>query len=215
MRRVTEDNIDGSFGPPSGRRGRGRRGPAGFEGGFGGGGHRRHRRGGPGRRAKRGDMRAAALDLLSERPMHGYEIIQELESRSGGVWKPSPGSVYPTLQLLQDEGLVTASEIDGRRVFTLSEAGQAEVANRREQGAVPPWVELADDAGKPAQQLARAIKPILGATRQLFHDGTPAQQVAAADILTETRRRLYSLLAEDEASEAEGDTVATPPSDQA
>jgi DNA-binding PadR family transcriptional regulator len=146
---------------------------------------------------------------------HGYEIIQELESRSGGVWKPSPGSVYPTLQLLQDEGLVTASEIDGRRVFTLSEAGQAEVANRREQGAVPPWVELADDAGKPAQQLARAIKPILGATRQLFHDGTPAQQVAAADILTETRRRLYSLLAEDEASEAEGDTVATPPSDQA
>ena len=112
MRQFDQD-IEGGSGPARSRRGRGYRGP---EGGFGGG-HRRHRRGGPGRRAKRGDMRAAALELLSERPMHGYEIIQELESRSGGVWKPSPGSVYPTLQLLQDEGLVTASEIDGRRVF--------------------------------------------------------------------------------------------------
>jgi len=209
MRQFDQD-IEGGSGPARSRRGRGYRGP---EGGFGGG-HRRHRRGGPGRRAKRGDMRAAALELLSERPMHGYEIIQELESRSGGVWKPSPGSVYPTLQLLQDEGLVTAGEIDGRRVFTLSEAGGAEVASRREQGSVPPWVELADDAGKPAQQLRKSIGPILGATRQLFHDGSPAQQVAAAAILADTRRRLYTLLADDD-QEADADATGAPSSEQA
>lgn len=184
-----------------------------LEGGFGGG-HRRHRRGGPGRRARRGDMRAAALELLSERPMHGYEIIQELEARSGGVWKPSPGSVYPTLQLLQDEGLVTASEIDGRRVFTLSEGGQSEIGSRRTQGAVPPWVELADDAGKPAQQLRKAIGPVMGATRQLFHDGSPAQQAAAASILADARRKLYGLLAEDD-QDADAGTDEERASDQA
>jgi DNA-binding PadR family transcriptional regulator len=143
-------------------------------------------------------MRAAAIELLSERPMHGYEVIQELESRSGGVWKPSPGSVYPTLQLLQDEGLVTASEIDGRRVFTLTDAGRTEVGSRREQGSVPPWVEMADDAGAPVQRLARALRSAVMASKQLLHDGTPAQQQQAEAILADARRKLYALLAADE-----------------
>jgi len=197
--RQFEHDMEGGFGPPRSRRGRGYRGP---EGGFGGG-HRRHRRGGPGRRAKRGDMRVAALDLLAERPMHGYEVIQELESRSGGVWKPSPGSVYPTLQLLQDEGLVTANEVDGRRVFTLTEEGRAQATARTEAGAVPPWVEMADDAGEPMRRMGRSMRAVMIASKQLLTDGTSRQQQQAEAILADTRRRLYALLAEDD----EGDGV--------
>ena len=98
---------------------------------FGFGGRRRGRRGGPGRRAKRGDVRAAALALLSERPMHGYEMIQELEERTDGVWRPSPGAVYPALQLLEDQGLVTADAEAGKRLFSLTEPG-ARRRRRRE-----------------------------------------------------------------------------------
>ncbi len=200
--RQFDNDMDGGFGPPRSRRGRGYRAP---DGGFGGG-HRRHRRGGPGRRAKRGDMRVAALDLLGERPMHGYEIIQELESRSGGVWKPSPGSVYPTLQLLQDEGLVTADEVDGRRVFTLTDEGRAQATARSERGATPPWVEMADDAGEPMQRMARSMRAVMIASKQLLTDGTSRQQQQAEAILADTRRRLYALLAadDDEASADDG-----------
>ncbi|HTW98996.1 MAG TPA: PadR family transcriptional regulator, partial [Acidimicrobiales bacterium] len=79
----------------------------------------RERFGGGGGRARRGNVRAALLALLAERPMHGYEMIQELDTRTGGAWRPSPGSIYPTLQMLEDEGLVTATEVDGRRTFTI------------------------------------------------------------------------------------------------
>ena len=164
-------------------------------------GHRRRRGRLGGNRARRGDVRNAALTLLAERPMHGYEIIQELESRSGGVWKPSPGSVYPTLQLLTDEGLVTANEIDGRRVFTLTEAGIAQVAARAEEGGVPPWVEMADDAGEPMQRLGRALRSVAIASKQLLRDGSAAQQKQAEAILSDARRRLYALLAEDDEPE--------------
>src|SRR4249919_1945395 len=93
---------------------------------FGFGGPRRGRRGGPGRRARRGDVRVAALALLSERPMHGYEMIQELEERTDGVWRPSPGAVYPALQLLEDQGFVTADAEAGKRLFSLTDTGREE-----------------------------------------------------------------------------------------
>lgn len=89
----------GPFGPPFGG------GP--FGGGRGG-------RGGGRGRARRGDVRASILALLKDRPMHGYEMIQEIGERSGGAWKPSPGSVYPTLQLLEDEGLITSASEGAR-----------------------------------------------------------------------------------------------------
>src|SRR3954454_4068329 len=79
-----------------------------------------------GSRVGRGDVRAAVLALLAEQPMHGYQIIHEIEERSGGSWKPSPGSVYPTLQLLADEGLIRAEESNGRKTFSLTEEGRAE-----------------------------------------------------------------------------------------
>jgi DNA-binding PadR family transcriptional regulator len=194
MRRFERDTSTGDGFDPLGRRIH--RHPDGGHGGHGM--HRRRRGRSGGNRARRGDVRAAALTLLSERPMHGYEIIQELETRTGGVWKPSPGSVYPTLQLLADEGLVTANEVDGRRVFTLTEAGNAQVAARSAEGGVPPWVEMADDAGEPVQRMARALRSVVIASKQLLRDGAPAQQSQATSILADTRRRLYALLADDE-----------------
>jgi DNA-binding PadR family transcriptional regulator len=132
--------------------------------------------------------------------MHGYEIIQEIEARSAGVWKPSPGSVYPTLQLLEDTGLVTAAEIDGRRVFSLTETGRTEAEQR--QDTAPPWAELAEDAGRPDQRLRKSISPVATAVHELFHHGTQAQQEQARVILNDTRKRLYMLLAEGDEEDA-------------
>src|SRR3954454_24975774 len=107
--------------------------------GFGFGGGRRGRRGGPCRRARRGDVRAAGLALLSERPLHGYAMIHYRGERTDGVWRPSPGSVYPALQLLEDQGLVTADAEAGKRLFSLTEAGREEAAKA---GDRKPWDEV-------------------------------------------------------------------------
>src|SRR6266511_2215675 len=88
-----------------------------------------------GPKARRGDVRAAILAVLAEQPMNGYQIIQEIAERSGGVWKPSPGSIYPTLQQLEDEGLVTADAEVGRRTFTLTDEGRAYVADHADEGS--------------------------------------------------------------------------------
>src|SRR5205807_5214922 len=128
----------GPFGPGFGRS----FGPGGFGLGFGfGPGPRGGRRGGPHRRGRRGDVRAAILVLLAERPMHGYEMIQEIAARSEDLWRPSPGSVYPTLQLLVDEGLIVGSESEGsKRLFELTDAGRDAV----EKVDTPPWEQIAD-----------------------------------------------------------------------
>src|SRR5690349_3208445 len=94
---------------------------------------------GRGRRARRGDIRTAALLLLAEEPRNGYQIMQELEERSGGAWRPSPGSVYPALAQLEDEGLVRVEEVDGRKTYALTDAGRAYVQERK-LGA--PWEQL-------------------------------------------------------------------------
>src|SRR5690242_19993077 len=175
--------------------------PEQFGFGFGFGGHRRGRRGGPGGRAKRGDVRAAALALLSERPMHGYEMIQELEERTDGVWRPSPGAVYPALQLLEDQGLVTADAAAGKRLFSLTEAGREEAGKA---GDRKPWDEVTAGINPSQFKLRDALGPIAIAARQVAIDGTPAQQAAAADVLTEARRKLYSILAEAPADGPDG-----------
>jgi DNA-binding PadR family transcriptional regulator len=163
------------FGPPGGQ-------------GFGGHGHGRHR-------GRRGNVRAGILALLVERPMHGYEIIQELESRTGGVWRPSPGSVYPTLQLLEDEGVVTSEESGGRRRFTLTEAGQAEAAQAAEQA---PWAEFAEDNVSSWRDIQQAGFGAMNALRQVMMTGTEEQRTRAAAVLDEARRKLYAILAENE-----------------
>ena len=154
--------------------------------------------GGPGRpRPRRGDVRFAVLSLLAEEPMHGYQVINELTVRSGGVWRPSPGSVYPTLQQLEDEGLVTASERDGRRTFSLTDAGREEVA-RTSPGRRAPWDDLADEAGEAGLGLrARAVQ-VMQATMQVAMAGDERLVPRAERILNDTRKSLYRLLAEDD-----------------
>ena len=149
-------------------------------------GHGRGRRG-------RGDVRAAILALLAERPMHGYEMIQELEARTGGVWRPSPGSVYPTLQLLEDEDLIAGEESEGRRRFALTDAGRAEAER---QGQRAPWEQVTDGVAPAAWNLRDAIAQTAQAAWSVGSAGSEAQQARALEILNDARRRLYTILAE-------------------
>jgi DNA-binding PadR family transcriptional regulator len=145
----------------------------------------------------RGDVRAATLLLLAERPLHGYQIIQEIGEWSGGLWRPSPGSVYPALQLLEDEGLVRVEQEAERRVFHLTDAGRAYVeAHRQELVAARDAVTGAvDDAVLMLRDLHHQVGAAL---MQVARAGTPAQVAAARDLLTGTRRQLYRILADDE-----------------
>lgn len=152
---------------------------------------------GPGPRAGRGDIRAAILALLGESPMHGYQIMRELGERSGGVWRPSPGSVYPTLQLLQDEGLVSSTESEGgRRTFELTDDGRA-VVEALETPA--PWEAVADETESAAVELRDLVFQVMAAARQVVHAGDSGHLAQAKDVLTETRQRLYRILAGDSA----------------
>jgi DNA-binding PadR family transcriptional regulator len=155
---------------------------------------------GPGRKAGRGDIRATILALLAEGPMHGYQIIQEVSERTGGAWRPSPGSVYPTLQQLEDEELVRAAQGDGRRVFELTDAGREQAA------ALPnaaPW-ETAGEGDDDLAALRDLAFQLLGATRQVAMAGSAKQIESAQAILREARRGIYQLLAEDGEGDAEG-----------
>ena len=181
----------------SGRRRRGGP-PSGF-------GRSSHGFGGPffgGRKAGRGDIRTAILVLLGEEPMHGYQIIQELSERSGGVWRPSPGSVYPTLQQLEDEGLIEPAESEaGRRVFQLTAAGRQHAA---EQPAATPWEERVDEVDTELVELRNLAFQVMGATRQVAQAGTAGQVAAAQEVLRSTRKSLYRLLAEDDVTDGSG-----------
>ncbi|WP_181774941.1 PadR family transcriptional regulator [Amycolatopsis pittospori] len=165
-------------------------------GGPGGPGHRHRggRRGGPGgRRGKRGDVRAAILALLSEQPRHGYEIIREIGERSGGFWKPSPGSVYPTLQMLADEGLVISKDESGKKLFELTESGRAAA---EQQEAVPPWEQIAHDVDPVEVNLRKAGATLAAAVAQVMHAGSESQQARTVDVLNEARRTIYGILGE-------------------
>lgn len=183
----------GGFGPG--------RGGFGFDprGGFGFGGPR-GRRGG-GRRGKRGDVRAAILVLLADRAMHGYEMIQEISERSNGLWRPSPGSVYPTLQLLGDEGLIAATETEGsKRLFELTDEGRAAA----EKVETAPWDEIAQGADPGAVSLHTAVTQLMGAVAQSAYAATEEQQQRIVDIVNNARREVYNILGEtDEGSETE------------
>ncbi len=141
-----------------------------------------------GTRMGRGDVRAAVLALLAEKPMHGYQIIQEIEERSNGAWKPSAGSVYPTLQLLADEGLVKVEEANGRKTYALTEEGAAIPA-----GAAP-W--HGTSAGSKHGALPKAGIDLAQATAQVGRSGSPEQVKQAVDVLDEARRKIYAILAQ-------------------
>jgi DNA-binding PadR family transcriptional regulator len=167
-------------------------GPWGHGGPFGGPGERGQRRGG---RGQRPNVRPAILALLLERPMHGYEMIQELESRTGGIWRPSPGSIYPTLQLLEDEGLIEAEANGGRKRYTLTDAGRSEAETAAQN---PPWAQFTDDTMSQVQDFRDAAFGIMSALKQVGFNGTPEQRARALEILNETKRKLYAILADGE-----------------
>jgi DNA-binding PadR family transcriptional regulator len=181
----------------SGPRDFGSGGRGGFEGfsfgGFGPGGPRFGR----GRKARRGDIRTAALLLLAEEPRNGYQIMQELEQRSDGVWRPSPGSVYPALQQLEDEGLIRSSEGHGGtgKVFELTEAGRAHV-EQRDAEAPAPWEQMSGDVSDQTRELAGLMRELASAFVQVMRSGSEAQIAEARKLLSAARRDLYRILAD-------------------
>jgi DNA-binding PadR family transcriptional regulator len=148
-----------------------------------------------GTRMGRGDVRAAVLALLAEAPMHGYQLIHEIEERSGGAWKPSPGSVYPTLQLLADEGLISAKESNGRKTYSLTDEGRAATDATADQKA--PWESQGVRDTHRASALPKAGIELGHAAAQVGRSGTPEQVTEAVDVLNEARRKLYAILARD------------------
>lgn len=147
---------------------------------------------GRGRMARRGEVRVAVLALLAEQPMHGYQVITELSDRSGGEWRPSAGSIYPTLQQLADEGLVRDREVEGRKVYELTDEGRAFVERTKAQ--TPPWER---SGREDVRDLRRAAQGVLSATMQIARDGDTTMRAEAQRILADARRSLYRLLAED------------------
>ena len=150
-------------------------------------------------KVRRGDVRAAILDVLAVEPMNGYQIIQQIAERSGGAWKPSPGSVYPTVQQLEDEGLVEGTAADGRRLLRLTDEGRAYVEEHPDELAAT-WRAF-DEAAEAERSgsgpdLKAAIGQVVGAVWQVATTGTKQQQAEAAEVLADTKRRLYALLAE-------------------
>ncbi len=145
-------------------------------------------------RGRRGDVRVAVLALLNERPMHGYEMMQELADRTEGIWRPSPGSLYPALQLLEDQGFVRSQSVDGRRVFTLTDEGRGELGEHPKASA--PWEKMVHEADRGDMALRAALHHVAIAAHQVAEAGTDAQKAKADEILKETRRQLYLLLAE-------------------
>ena len=172
---------------PGGRRGRSRHNP----------GPRHFGRGG--RRARRGDVRTALLRLLAEEPRNGYGLMQEIERRSEGAWRPSPGSVYPLLQQLEEEGLIRAADRDGQRVHEITDAGREELEQHPEAPA--PWEAVQSESGGAPRQLMHQVRELATAAAQLVRVGDEAQIAQAQEVLRNARRSLYRVLAEDAVSE--------------
>ena len=169
--------------------------PFGFRGAFGPGRH-------GGRMIRRGEIRPLILAALATRPMHGYELIGELEAQSGGRWRPSAGSVYPTLQQLADEGLVTSEDVDGRRVYTLNDAGRAAAST----GGPMPWADRDTRHG----DFHRLFRQVAEAAMQVDRVGSARAREDAQRILTDARAGLYRVLADDGAAPSDdaGDVEA-------
>ena len=153
--------------------------------------------GGRRRRMRRGDVRAALLVLLDEQPHTGYSLMEELERRTSGAWRPSPGSVYPTLQQLEDEGLIRPEEGEGRTPYILTDAGKAYVAENRE-ALGEPWAKSSEGIGEERLELRGLIAQIAAAAFQVGQLGDDAQVTRAKELLAETRRSLYKILADEE-----------------
>ena len=169
-------------------------------------------RGGPrergSQRARRGAVRDALLVVLAERPMHGYELITELEARSSGRWRPSPGSIYPALGRMEEQGLLTAAELDDRKVFSLTARGREAREALDVDGTDPTpdrWHETGDGHGA----LRALPAEIAGQARQLRRFGSPDQVERAAALLDDVKRELYAILADGPTPDEHTDGAST------
>ncbi len=179
---------------------------AGFGPGFGPEGERGRGRGGHhGRRAGRGDIRAAVLLLLAEQPRHGYELIREISERTDGAWTPSPGAIYPALSLLEDEGLVTIAAEGGRKLASLSDAGRAYVTAHADEIG-DPFADATARTPKSRWALRDAVRGLMGASMQVARNGDETQVARALVVLDRARKDIYRVLAGD--SPADGDRGA-------
>jgi DNA-binding PadR family transcriptional regulator len=160
-----------------------------------------------GMRAPRGDVRAAVLQMLGEAPMHGYQLMQRISERSEGVWRPSPGTIYPVLAQLEDEGLVEVTREQGRKLATLTDEGRAYVAEHAEELG-DPFATLREES-RARIDLREPAEELVSAVRQLARSGTAGQQEAARTVLREAKRSLYLILAGDGTDPA----VTPPPTD--
>jgi DNA-binding PadR family transcriptional regulator len=136
----------------------------------------------------------AILFLLNEEPMHGYQVMQELSARSGGMWRPSPGSVYPTLQQLEDEGLIEAAESSGKRVFSLTDEGRDYLASLTEPA---PWEQFMSGGHDQFVALRDAAFQLGAALIQVATSGHEHQVAAAKDIVADAKAKVYEILKED------------------
>jgi len=163
--------------------------------------HGPHGRGGHGfgpfGRARRGMIKAAVFAALAEGPMHGYQIMQRIEELSGGMWKPSPGSVYPTLQEFEDRGLVKSDEVEGKRIYSLTDEGKAEADKLRDTEGNLPWMTAEGPVGA-RMKLRQSIGGLAAATRQVGMNGSDEMVDKTIAILAEARKRIYALLAEED-----------------
>jgi DNA-binding PadR family transcriptional regulator len=167
----------------------------------------------------RGDLKYVLLELLQERPMHGYEMMKVLEEGAGGFYAPSPGSVYPTLQMLEDRGLITASEVEGRKVYTITDAGRAFLAeHRREAEALgPPWAGRGGPEARGWRRLpelqalrqeAREVGRLLMIAGRVAVEN-PEQLARLRTVIERTRRELTDMIYGASAGGAAG--AAPPP----
>ncbi len=197
-------NWQGGWDGPSGPGGRRRQGPPPWLAELFGLAQGPQRRG---PKVRRGDVRAAILDMLKDEPMNGYQLISQIAERSGGAWKPSPGSVYPTIQQLEDEGLVEADDERGRRTLRLTEDGKRYVEEHADELAETwaPFGEAKSEGGRPEYaNLKPEIGQVMAAVWQIVTTGTDRQRREAIEILVETRRKLYGLLADGDDGQVDG-----------
>jgi DNA-binding PadR family transcriptional regulator len=159
-----------------------------------------------GPKVRRGDVRMAIIDVLhrartADEPVNGYQVIQEISELSNGEWRPSPGSVYPTIQQLQDEGLVESDDERGRRTIRLTDTGVSWAGDHVDELA-SVWAPFARPEqatnGQPSGQadIKSEIGQVVSAVWQLGTQGSEQQRRAALDVLVDTRRRLYGILAD-------------------
>jgi DNA-binding PadR family transcriptional regulator len=165
---------------------------------FGGGGPGPFGHGPRGRgrgRARRGDVRLALLRLLAEEPRNGYQLMQTIETRSGGRWSPSPGSVYPTLAQLEDEGLIRSTDGEGSRLYTITDSGREHLETRAQEP--DPWEPSDAEGESTLAEFGPLVIQIGKAAWQVASVGNRAQRTRAVEVLSECRRALYRILAEE------------------